>query len=333
MRRWVFWLLLCLAPIMLSEKTATGASNGAESVPEAWTLSRQMHLTPLGFTCRPVNEDRVHIVFTFRGPADGGKTHVLEVTGYHEFSFFSWIDNDRIDELVFDGERVYRRPAGDEKRVYWPDETGGFAAMDNAIGEEHQSYSYNHILLAEALIGCCADPIANEGEIENLPVDCRTRMKRLLERGRTGAGKPRAAGADVDPPEAENGGGNTPIATGPESAREARNTKLNWIPLERALSGRDRPILLLLTADEGCPPCTAFDRTLEAFASTLNERFALARVDAYARPDVLETYQTTSIPCTYFLRPDGTVIGDPPGYMDADRFRQLTGKVFDALGK
>lgn len=333
MHRWVFWLLLCLAPIMFSDQTAVGASNRTEAVPEAWALSRQMHLTPLDFTCRPVDEDRVHVVYTFRSPADGGKTHVLEVTGYHELTFFNWFYNDRIDEVIFDGQRVYRRPPGDKRRIYWSDETGGFAAMDNAIGEEHQSYSYNHILLAEALIGCCADPIANEGERETLPVDCRTQMKRLLERGRTGAGKPRAPGADVDPPRAEKGGGNTSITTGPESDREARNTKLNWIPLERALSGQDRPILLLLTADEACPPCTAFDRTLEAFASTLNEHFALARVDAYARPDVVETYQATSIPCTYFLRPDGTVIGYRPGYMDADRFRGVVGKVFDALGK
>lgn len=91
---------------------------------------------------------------------------------------------------------------------------------------------------------------------------------------------------------------------------------LRWIPLKEALSRKDLPIIVLLTSDEGCPPCEMLDKTLHLYADHLDKHYHLVRMDVFEHADMLEKLGVRGYPCIIFQKPGGGVIGSRVGYMD-----------------
>ncbi|MFK7991373.1 MAG: thioredoxin domain-containing protein [Sandaracinaceae bacterium] len=127
-----------------------------------------------------------------------------------------------------------------------------------------------------------------------------------------------ACGASTPPPE---NGGSSHAAAGP-----AWN-EWSQAAFERARQ-EQRPILLSVQAG-WCHWCHVMNDTTYRDRGVLEklEGFVMIRVDADARPDLMERYRRWGWPATVFLRPDGERILALRGFRDGPTFQRVLDEV------
>ncbi len=87
---------------------------------------------------------------------------------------------------------------------------------------------------------------------------------------------------------------------------------------------QQRPVLLFISMD-GCHYCTKMIETTlsdQRVCQTLGQRFVPAAIKGSERPDILKDLKIRSFPTTLVVSPDGEVLDQMVGYVDAKKFQK-----------
>jgi protein disulfide-isomerase len=106
-----------------------------------------------------------------------------------------------------------------------------------------------------------------------------------------------------------------------------------WVrDVEHALSvaqSKQRPLVLFVSTD-GCVHCDKMIATTFRdvnIRQALSTSFVAAAIKSSERPDLMDHLQIRSFPTTLLVSPDGEVLDQMTGYVDAAKFQQRLDRV------
>ncbi|MBU0634064.1 MAG: thioredoxin family protein [Candidatus Omnitrophica bacterium] len=113
---------------------------------------------------------------------------------------------------------------------------------------------------------------------------------------------------------------------------------INWVKdMPEALKSakaQNKPLLIDFYTD-WCGWCKRLDKDTYSNAKVVKfaENFVCVKINAEEKPEIARTYKVQGFPTTVFLKPNGSLIQNTPGYMGPDKYLELMQKVVSSLQK
>jgi len=112
------------------------------------------------------------------------------------------------------------------------------------------------------------------------------------------------------------------------AAGTGRPETIRWVDFGQgvAQSKETGKTMVIYFYSKNCPSCTEMEKNTwqdTRVVDALNTRYTPIRVDVDKEKQIAAMYKVYYLPTTWFVKPDGTPLGNRSGYIPADLFLKI----------